>query len=822
MTTIVLMWALYLLFAGCVAGVARMLRRRIPPANLLAFIGLPILFLLSAFTSERTIVPVDHALSLPPWSYTHPGIHRHNIWLNDAAQQFVPWAKAARLSWKEGALPLRHRWNGAGMALAANSQSSAFFPPLLLSFALPLAASFNLLAAIKLFLALCGTWLWLRELGASRGASTFGAVAFSLSLTMTAWLLFPHTGVLCLWPWALFAIERLRGEDWRPGFWIATAVFTMWVLGGHPESAASAAAWTLVWLLARGALGNLPDKGRLAKRLSLSAAAAVGLSCFLLLPQTLAILASSRIAHWGVFWAPHLSLAPHGPIWVNGLLTPLFPRLLGDAISSPMIEGRMASYPEMGLGYFGIVGWACALLILRPGSKRPAAERALLAPLIVGWAFAIGQWPFGEILSLLPALKLIFPIRLFSWIALAGAAIAAFELDRLSEDLRARRTGVALAPVFCAVALALLAVAAFFRVRGAHAAKGGLAGQLEWLTLSVVALVVFALACRAATRREFPLFLSLTLIGGTELYLQGTRLYRFGSAQLLFPMTPALDWLAARPKPFRVLGEAATVFPNSNVHAGLEEVRTHDPVERRDYVEFLDATAGYPPAEYFKQIGDRNAAVLDFLGVRYFIGLPGQPAPGERWKPAYSGADATIYENARALPRVFAPLELRLVQHTGRREVFGPVNSTTSFREHLGEMKALANWRSVAFLLAPRGAHSWTEGPQPSSIEVSEYREWTNSASFSARNGSDREVVLVASLVQDGGWSVATEEGTRLATTHANGPFLAIAVPPGQHRIRMRYASPGFRTGSAVTVATALALAAVAFWTRSRSKGAET
>ena len=210
--------------------------------------------MLPAFTSGKTPVPVDHALAIPPWNTAHPGVSRYNENLNDITMQFVPWARAVRMAFREGALPWRNRWNGAGMVLAGNSQSGAFYPPLLLGIALPLASAFSLVAAIKIFLALTGTWLWLRELRLSSGAALFGAVAFSLSMTMTAWVLFPHTAVVSLWPWALLAIELLRRADGRAGFWTATCVLTLWVLGGHPESAASGAAFAVVWLLARAAL----------------------------------------------------------------------------------------------------------------------------------------------------------------------------------------------------------------------------------------------------------------------------------------------------------------------------------------------------------------------------------------------------------------------------------------------------------------------------------------------------------------------------------------------------------------------------------------
>lgn len=815
--TTLLLWAMYSLTVVLVAFVAGWLHSPIPRPLLVAFALLPVLMMLPAFTSGKTPVPVDHALAIPPWNTAHPGVSRYNNNLSDIAMQFVPWAKAVRMAFQEGTLPLRNRWNGAGTVLAANSQSGAFYPPLLLGSALPLAAAFSLVAAIKIFLALTGTWLWLRELRLSSGAALFGAVAFSLSLTMTAWLLFPHTAVISLWPWALLGIELLRREDGRAGFWTATCVLTVWALGGHPESAASGAAFVLIWLLVRVALRDLPDWRRLARRLILAAAAATGLAAFLLIPSVLAILASNRLGYWGVFWEPHLSLAPHGPVWPAGTLTSFFPRIFGDGISSPMIEvsGGTASYPEMGLGYIGIAAWACALLILRRGAGRPAAERALIAPLIVGWAFGVGLWPFAELLAAVPALKLIFPVRFFSWIAMAGSAIAAFEVDRILADLRARRE-TARPAIFAAGALGLAALVASHLMRHRHEASGGLGRQREWIALTLIALAGFVIAVLASRRGALALAATLTAINGAELYLQGQRIYRFGDPRHLYPPTPVVLWLASRPPPFRVVGDGATIFPGSNVHAGVEEIRTHDPVERRDYVRFLDATAGYPPADYFKQLRDRNAAVLDFLNVRYFVGPPGQAPPGDRWKPAYSGRDAVVFENTSVLPRVFAPQAVRLVPPPPSG-ILPPSDALIPFEKTLPEMAALRDWRSIAFVAADSRAAPWRGGAQPAGAAVRDYREWTNRASFVVANPSDREIAIVTSLVQDGGWIARAKDGSALPTANANGPFLAILAPPGTHEVRLRYASPGTVVGAAATGTTA-ALLAVVFW-RSRRSG---
>ena len=75
---------------------------------------------------------------------------------------------------------------------------------------------------------------------------------------------------------------------------------------------------------------------------------------------------------------------PYKPGWLGGFLTSLFPTAYGDLIESPMIPGAAGSIVEMGFGYFGVLGWSCALLVLRPGSRRCRKEWILFAILLFG------------------------------------------------------------------------------------------------------------------------------------------------------------------------------------------------------------------------------------------------------------------------------------------------------------------------------------------------------------------------------------------------------------------------------------------------------
>ena len=745
---------LFVLYAAGVAAAAlaaRWLRRPIPRAWLLALALPPIAFLWPGFLAGRTPIPADHAYLTSP----SPTAAATTIWSDDVARQFVPWARAVRLAWRQGEWPHRNRWNGCGMPLDANGQSAAYAPWTIAGLLLPLPAAFTFWAALRLFLALAGAWLWLRELGVRAGPAYFGGVAFAFSLAMTAWLLFPHAAVLALAPWILFAIERRREPAARDrAFGLLTGLFFLLPLSGHVETASLVCAFAAVWLAARRAFGEREATRGLPPALAATGALALGLSAFSLLPQVLAILASNRFVLTAeTFWKPHLSALPHAPAEPWTLAAVLFPRILGDGITSPLLPSGFVSFPEMAQGYFGVAAAVLALLVLRPGSPRPAAEKALLVPLIAGLGIASGAWPFAELEALVPGLDRVLPTRFLAWVTMSGAAIAAFELDRLSRDLAARRRAI-LWPPALAAAVGLVGVLGDLRFRAAHAAAGGLASQrhaylLAAVTLAAAATVVLTLGRRprAFAAIGAPL---LALVAGADLFRQGGRLVRFSDPDDLYPVTPLVAYLRERTGPHRVVGEGLAFFPNVGIFAGQQDVRTHDPVERREYLEWLDRACGYDPRYYYKQIRDPDAPALDALAVRYLVARPGAPAPSEKWRPVYRGADGAIFENSRARPLVFA-----------------------------------------------------ADG---STAEVSPPVETFNSVSFRVR--APRPAVLVASFVDDGGWRAKDETGRAIPLGRAVGPFLEIRVPEGEHRIRLDYASPGFRTGAFISAASAVLSAA--------------
>ncbi len=800
-----------LLLAAAVAGVgaaARFLDRRIPNAALALFLLLAVLPYPRAFVSDRTPLPLDHAMFTRPWYVDGSGLTPHNPYLNDIATQILPWAEATRLAWREGALPLRDRWDGCGTPLAGNSVSAAFSPLTLVSLLLPLVRGFTLIVTIRLLLAAAGMWLWVRELRVSEGAAAFAAVAFTLSFTFVPpWIFYPQSGVFCLWPWMLFLVERSRDERGRGRAAAAlAAVFVLTVLAGHPESAALGSLFAVLWLAGRWLLGDLRDAPRLARTIAVAAAAALGLTAFLLFPSILAIAASGRIAAAArPYWQPHLSLLPHGPRWA-GIPPAFFPHTLGNAVSSPTLPGGTGTFCEMAMGYVGIAAWMAALLVMRPGSRRSAAERVLWAILLCGFGVAVCLWPLAEIFAQIPGYRYVFPLRFNGWVALAAPAIAALELDRYGADVPARPGRTVVAAVLAPAVLGLAAIGLYLYFRVPHALAGGHAFQKRQLLVVLGILAICAAAALAARKRPSLYVAALTVVCGAELLYQWRGLNRLYSPSMLFPDTPLLRYLRGQGGAFRVLGEGPVLFPSTNVFARLEDIRTHDAVERRDYMAFLDATCGYPYGDYFKMIRNADAAALDFLNVRYVLADPHASPPGPRWRAVYDGADGTVFENSRVLPRAFAPRQIRFVA-APEPGIVPVLDAAAAFGDSFRQIVTIQDWAAVAYVAAP-GQSAELENPP---VVISDYSEQTNAASFHARvpEGRGPGFVLL-SLVQDGGWTARDEKGGAVPVFLANGPFLAVRVPPGESRVALCYRPPGMGLGTGISVATLVILAAAA------------
>ena len=169
-----------------------------------------------------------------------------------------------------------------------NPQAGALSPIAMASRPLPLAAFPLVVLFLKLMVAIEGSWLLCRVLGAGRGAALLGALSFSLGGGMIGWALFPHTTTAAWIPWMTAAAIVVARRPGRRAVAATAAITAATALSGHPETAFAGGLLSALCGLAMGRR-SLPLGRRLG---ALVAAALLGLGLA------------------AVHWLPFLELLP--------------------------------------------------------------------------------------------------------------------------------------------------------------------------------------------------------------------------------------------------------------------------------------------------------------------------------------------------------------------------------------------------------------------------------------------------------------------------------------------------------------------------------
>ena len=132
---------------------------------------------------------------------------------------------ALRAALFDGELPTWEPLLGLGVPLFAESIAGAAYPPNWLGLLFPPERAAGPLAALSLFLAGLGMWLFLGRRGLSPGARVVGTLAYQLGGWGVANLFYYMKFDAALWlPWALWAVEGIARDRRWSGAWLALAI----------------------------------------------------------------------------------------------------------------------------------------------------------------------------------------------------------------------------------------------------------------------------------------------------------------------------------------------------------------------------------------------------------------------------------------------------------------------------------------------------------------------------------------------------------------------------------------------------------------------
>ena len=261
--------------------------RSLRPAAILFCSLAPLLFTGRALLTAGVYAPLDIVYNAEPLrSYRAEGGvgEVRQAVLGDVVYQMIPWQKAIREAVENGRLPLWNRFVLGGEPLLAVQQHGVLHPTTWIGFLLPLAQAWTFGMTFRLFLALLGAYLLLRELECGEIASMVAAAAWAFGDTLFFFLGYGLQAATAPLPLLLLGLRRLAQAPSRRSLALTLVPLLLMMVAGHPESVLHVVAGAGVFFLFELARAG---RGRRAKPLGLALVAGgltLGLCAVLFLP----------------------------------------------------------------------------------------------------------------------------------------------------------------------------------------------------------------------------------------------------------------------------------------------------------------------------------------------------------------------------------------------------------------------------------------------------------------------------------------------------------------------------------------------------------
>lgn len=717
---------------------------------------------------RNVILGADALPLVSPW--LRPGATMHNLTLTDPLWQFYPWLREFRSAILRGRFPLWDPSIRAGVPIAANPISAYFFPLTWLVVPLGVDAGVSALAVLRPALAAFFAFLYFRRGKHSGAAALLGGATYGFSLPFLVWAEHPQDNVFLLLPLLLLTIdETIRRPGLRSVAKTAALLFLITV-AGHPESALHLALFALAYSVVQVVRLSPANPGRGLLHLAAAGLWACALSLFLLYPNLLVVVESTAFRQAG----PRTLLLP-----LRTLLAAVWPGYFGNPAAGAVAADLPYNFNEAAF-FFGLAPLALAAgALVSSGRRRRLPPPVFWAALAVVMLLLIFAAPRSPVFLSIPFVGRTYQNRLAIPLGLALGALAAGGLDAARREARARRSSLAALAGLAAAALAIFAASPSHRP-GAR--------QLGW----ECAVILIGAASVSLLRRKAAAATALLCVGQLlDLWRAGAGYHSRSRPEQIFPELPILQALRTETGDGRVLGIGLVLPPNSATVYGLRDVRGYDAVEGSHFRAARDQLAAWDPNPGRPEMTaagftPRSAGLLQLFSVRALLLPPRlQPAGnlaaryGIQLSLAYDDRNGKVYRVAgipgrfQAIARV-TPAVLAVAADPRHESLVEGIDSPALFPEAGSAMITVEKDEPERLLLR-------TSCPGPFFLRVSD--------------------------AFDDGWRAALD-GKPLRLYRADAAFRGAIIPPGDHRLEMRYRMPGSPFTLPVSIAAALLLAA--------------
>lgn len=769
-------------------------------AGLLALLVL--LYLWPVLVGGGLLAPTANLFRFSPWLAGASA--RELAWnqpeLSDVVGTYYPWTVLVRRLLHSGTFPAWNPYAFAGTPLFANSQLAWLSPFSLPLWILPLSYGLGVAAALKLWVAGFGAYLLCRELQLSFWPALLAGIGFALCTFNVVWLTYGiFVSVAALLPWALWLTERILRRGRGIDALALVAVVALVQAGGHPGTQLHVLLAVCIYAFVR----TFTISGR-AWRERLRALGLVGGALALGTMILAVVLLPAQEAVQDTFGAAvrrdGAPMLPGSHVPLSGLRTALFPEWWGRP--SEHLNTGGGNFRERTL-YTGVASLIfAAVALVSPGRwrlKLPFLVLGALGPLVALRAPLI----YSAVIHL-PLLNSVQNQRMVLLFELATAVLAAFGLQAVLDARRLQRWPAIVALALLAGVVAGIAVGgdatlgdvtrqmlrrADQEVEPLSAATVALASVGWWLAIALVVGVMLTLA-HVRPRWQMPAAALIVLLLAFDLLHFAHGYNPMGPASEVIPRpTGAIRYMRLHVGDGRIAGIPNTIQTDWPTVYGLADVRGRDaPQPSMRFAHLWSALDEFEVA-MIRLFDKTSVNVLGLLGARLLLTPPDLDLRMRDVTLVYSGPDAAVFANRRAVPRAFVPERVRVVRGeygalgTTFRPSFDPRRTAVVRRDDLGDAAAPRSGAGVARVV----------------------RETNSRVVLAATLERPSLVVLADQLAP--GWRVRVD-GRPAEALYVDVVLRGVGVPVGRHVVEWSYQVPGLRRGAAISaIGLCLALA---------------
>ncbi len=703
----------------------------------------------------------------PPWSAQY-GMPVKNNAMPDVITQIYPWKKITIDSWKLGQVPLWNPYSFSGTPHAANYQTAVFSPVNLLYFILPFLDAWSISILLQPLLVGLFMYILLRCLDRSREASLIGAIAFMFCGFLTVWMAYGTLGWAVLWLPFLFAGVLLHIDKrawWRPV--IVSLGLTWSFFSGHFQMSVYvliATAGFIVYETIR------TKRWRAGIELGIALVTGLMLAAPQILPSLEAYQQSVR---------SELFTQTGGIAW-QYLVTMFVPDFYGNPVTRNDWFGFYAEWAS----YVGVIPFLLAVY----ATVRKAKGIGFFVGLAVISFLIATPSPLNALIIWLklPAVSTSYAARIIVLTSFTLGILSSFGLDTLREEWKKKKMAAVL-PCVLGVGVFLITLwGIVLVVRPFDADKLAIARRNLMLPTGM-ALAFCAFALFGFMKRwkiSYLVVLAFIVLTAADMLRYAGKWMPFDPREYVYSEVDILSFLKREVGRERIFGNLGGEVTNGFALSGIEG---YDAVYQKRYGELIrsasDGLVSVPERSVvrFPKDGKHSQYLLELLGVPYVVhrlsdGRYGWAYPYwqyPQYKSIYRNEHYEVFKNDRVLPRAFLASSF-LLRDSDQNIVNALYAEGFDSRE------------TIVLETDPRIV------PQPGEGTVSIRTYSPNEVVMETVSSYPK--LLFLSDVYDAGWLTAVD-GQYTPVLRADYDFRAVAVPAGEHVIRMVYWPKSFVYG---------------------------